>query len=199
MNPELNQALQASQNETVRALVRALDLHEPGEGDHAERVAVYAVATGERMGMSQPDLLVLRRAAALHDVGKISVSQGLLRKLGDLTDEDIAELRAHATMAIKIIESFEWLAAASPIIKHHHERWDGFGYPDGLSGENIPLGARIIAVSETFDVMAHEGSYRATIPESAALAELRASAGTQFDPKVVEAFCLVQPLIQPLV
>ena len=199
MTPELNQAIQASQNETVRALVRALDLHEPGEGDHAERVAVYAVATGERMGMSQEDLLVLRRAAALHDVGKISISQGLLRKLGELSDEDIAQLRAHATMAIRIIKSFDWLANAAPIIKHHHERWDGFGYPDGLSGGDIPLGARIIAVAETFDVLAHEGGYRATMPESEALAEIRASAGTQFDPKVVDAFCLVQPLIQPLI
>jgi len=198
MNPDLLAAIRISQNDTVRALVRALDLHEPGEGDHAERVSVYAVATAERMGLSSDDLDLIRRAAALHDVGKLSISPSLLRKLGDLTQDDIEELRQHAERALQLIDSFEWLRHAVPLIKHHHERWDGHGYPDGLVGEDIPLGARIIAVAESFDVLAHEGGYRPAVTEKEALAEIRSAAGTQFDPTVVNAFCLVQPLIQPL-
>ena len=198
MNPELADAIRASQNDTVRALVRALDLHEPGEGDHAERVSVYAVATGEKMGLDADVLLNVRRAAALHDVGKLSLSQGLLRKLGQLTDEDVKQLRQHATLALEIVESFEWLRDCSPMIRHHHEWWNGDGYPDGLKGSAIPIGARLIAVAETFDVLAHEGGYREKMPERDAMDELKRAAGSQFDPDVVAAFQLVQPLIQPL-
>ncbi len=198
MNPDIAEAMRVSQNDTVRALVRALDLHEPGEGDHAERVAVYAVATAQKMGFDSETLLTIRRAAALHDVGKLSVNQSLLRKMGDLTDEDIAELRQHATMALEIVESFDWLRGCAPMIRHHHEWWNGTGYPDGLAGDAIPLGARVIAVAETFDVLAHEGGYRQSISEPEALQEIQRAAGTQFDPDVVRSFLLIQPLIQPL-
>jgi response regulator RpfG family c-di-GMP phosphodiesterase len=194
----LDSTLQASYNDTVRALVQALDLHDPGEGDHAERVAVYSTATGEKMGLKFDDLQVLRRAAALHDVGKISISPNLLRKFGELTEEEINELRLHALMAMKLVESFEWLRPCVPLIKHHHERWDGEGYPDGLKGEDIPLGARIIGAAEAYDSMVTSHGVRTALSEEHARDELKANAGKQFDPAVVEAFLAVEPLIQPL-
>lgn len=185
-------------NDTVRALVQALDLHEPGEGGHAERVAVFATAAGHELGMTFNELLDLRRAAALHDIGKISVNQTTLRKIGELGDDELEELRSHALMAMRIVESFEWLRPAVPMIRHHHERWDGTGYPDGLAGEEIPLGARVIGVAEAFDVLVTGSPWRRAVSNSEAVAELRRVSGQQFDPRVVEAFSVVQPLIQPV-
>jgi HD-GYP domain-containing protein (c-di-GMP phosphodiesterase class II) len=187
-----------SPNDTIRALVRALDLHEPGEGGHSERVSVYATATGHRLGMSFDELVNLRRAAALHDIGKISVNQATLRKLGDLDESELEELRSHALMAMKIVESFEWLRPALPMIRHHHEWWDGTGYPDGLVGEAIPLGARIIGACEAFDVLVSGSPWRRHVTEEEAVAELVRCSGTQFDPRVVESLREVQPLIQPV-
>lgn len=185
-------------NDTIRALVRALDLHEPGEAGHAERVSVYATATGQELGLDFDDLLDLRRASALHDIGKMSVNPNTLRKLGTLTEEELEELRSHALMAMRLIESFEWLRPTVPMIRHHHERWDGTGYPDGLAGEAIPLGARIIGVCEAYDVLLCGSPWRKAVSEELAMAELRACAGTQFDPKVVEALSRVAGLIQPV-
>ncbi|MBS1714741.1 MAG: HD domain-containing protein [Armatimonadetes bacterium] len=185
-------------NDTVRALVQALDLHEPGEGGHSERVSVYATAMGQELGMTFDDLLDLRRAAALHDIGKISVSQATLRKLGDLEEGELEELRSHALMALKIVGSFEWLRPTVPMIQHHHERWDGSGYPDGLAGEDIPLGARIIGVAEAFDVLVTGSPWRRHVTDPEALEELQRCSGAQFDPQVVDALVKVQPLIQPV-
>lgn len=189
--------LQRSQNDAVRGLLRALDMHFAGEADHAERVSVYAVATAEKMGMSNEELVHVRRAAELHDVGKVHIDSALLGKLGKLSEDEIATLHLHAVLSLRVIESFDYLAPCVPMIMHHHERWDGTGYPDALKGEEIPLGARIIAVAEAFDVMLFVGPHRKT--EAEALEELGRCEGTQFDPKVVEAFRTVQPLIQPLV
>lgn len=194
----VDELIQQSNNEVVRALVCALDMHQPGEGGHAERVSVYAVATGERLGLSDSDLLDLRRAAALHDVGKISISPELLGKLGRLSEEELDELRLHSMLAMKMVEGFDWLRPALPIVRHHHERWDGAGYPDRLAGEDIPLGARIVAVAEAFDALLSDSNWRESLDEQEALAEIRAHAGTQFDPAVVAAFLEIQPLIQPL-
>jgi response regulator RpfG family c-di-GMP phosphodiesterase len=185
-------------NDTVRSLVRALETHGPGEGAHADRVAVYATATGGALGLSLDDLVCLRWAAALHDVGKISVDPQLLKKLGKLTEAELAQLRSHAELAMRVIEEFEWLKPVVPMVRHHHERFDGTGYPDGLSGDSIPLGARIIAVAETFDVLTQHTPWRDPMPCAEALDELERCSGEQFDPSVVEAFLKVQPLIQPV-
>ena len=184
------------QSDTIRALVRALDLHGPGEGGHAERVAVYAVATGEKMRLTFDELLTLRRAAAL--LGKLGLDRALLSQPGPLDEAQSNEVRAHCLMALQVVGSFEWLRAAVPMIRHHHERWDGRGYPDGLTGESIPLGARIIAVAESFDVLPFGAPWRLAVSEAEAVRELQAGAGSQFDPTVVAAFLEVQPLIQPV-
>ena len=183
---------------TIRRLQEELDLHEPGERAHADRVAVYAVAVGERMGLPDGDLLTLRRAAQLHDVGKMAVSQAVLRKLGRLTDEELAALKRHAEAAVEMLADFGELAGAVPMIRSHHERWDGTGYPKGLAGEGIPMGARILGAAEAFDVMRTGTLWQEPLSREAAVAEMRRCAGSQFDPAVVEALAAVEALIQPL-
>ena len=198
MKSEHDPVLQEDRNDTVRSLVRALESHGPGEGAHADRVAVYATAIGQRLGLGLDDLIDLRWAAALHDVGKIEVDAKLLKKFGKLTDEEMRQMRTHSEMAMRVIGELEWLKPVMPIIRHHHERFDGTGYPDGFAGDDIPLGARIIAVAETFDVLTEETGWRKKMSCEDALEEVRRCSDAQFDPQVVEAFCEIQPLVQPI-
>lgn len=187
-----------SHNDQIRELLRQLEQHSTGEAGHAERVSVYSVAIGEKLGLGFEDLIRLRQAAALHDVGKIGIDQDLLQKSGGLSSPELAYLRTHAKMARDVLEAMSWLQPVLPSIIHHHEQWNGNGYPDGLKGEEIPLGARIIAVAEAFDVLSYGTPYRAALSEEDALAEIRRCSGNEFDPKVVDAFLVVQPLIQPV-
>jgi HD-GYP domain-containing protein (c-di-GMP phosphodiesterase class II) len=184
-------------NDVVRSFLTRLDKHSPSEQGHAERVAVYAVATAEAMGFDDDFLLNIRYAALLHDVGKISLDANLLAKMGKLTEEELDALRLHSMIAAGLLEAIDWLEPCLPDIRHHHERWDGEGYPDGLVGSDIPVGARIINLAETFDVILTglQGDPRS---EKAALDEIKRCSGSQFDPRVVDAFVSVQPLIQPL-
>lgn len=175
-----------------------LDLHGPGERAHAERVAVYSVATGYDLGLRGDDLINLRYAATLHDVGKVKVDAGLVNKLGSLDSDEIEAMKLHAELSLELLEEFEWLKPALPMIIHHHERWDGQGYPTGLGANLIPLGARIISVAETFDALTTDAGWNKPRTESAAKEELQSCVRTQFDPEVVEAFFRVQPMIQPI-
>ena len=149
------------------------------------------------MGLDDEDLLNLRYAAMLHDVGKVSVDGRLLRKMGRLSEEELAALRLHAFLAAGVLEGIDWLRPALPAIRHHHERWDGKGYPDGLAGSEISVGARIINLAETYDVMTN-GRQGDAVTRSAALAEIRVCSGSQFDPSVVDAFLTIEPLIQAI-
>jgi response regulator RpfG family c-di-GMP phosphodiesterase len=175
-----------------------MEMNLPGEGGHANRVSVMTVAAAERLGMGPEELHQIGQAASLHDIGKIGLDTHLLHKVGPLNQADVDGLRRHALGAMKVIESLIWLAPCAPMIIHHHERWDGSGYPDGLSGTEIPMGARIIAVAETFDVLVTPSCWKEWMNEEEAIAEIRRCAGTQFDPEVVEAFAEIQPLIQPI-
>jgi HD-GYP domain-containing protein (c-di-GMP phosphodiesterase class II) len=186
------------QNETVRNLLKVLDLHGPGERGHAERVAVYSVATGFELGLRDQELLELRFAATLHDVGKVKVDAALVNKLGTLEDDEIEAMKLHSELSLELLEEFDWLKDAMPMIIHHHERWDGRGYPTGLGANLIPLGARIIAVAETFDVLTTSAGWKKPRDEQGAIDELMHCSGSQFDPEVVEAFLRVQPLVQPV-
>jgi len=191
MHDPVNRAI----NDAVKAMVRMAAMREKGADQHSARVAVLAVASGEKLGMSDEELLILRRAAELHDIGKVAISESVLGKLGRLSEEEIKIMRQHATLALDILGAVQALQPTLPLIKHHHERWDGTGYPDGLAGEEIPLGARIIAVAEVYDILTHGAPWKEPLSVEEAKAEIRRCAGTQFDPRVVEAFLQVCDLM----
>jgi response regulator RpfG family c-di-GMP phosphodiesterase len=140
------------------------------------------------MELPHDELVNLKFAASLHDIGKVAISRKILNKIGKLTDEEFAIMRQHSTIAIRILEKVDGLKDAVPLIKHHHERYDGRGYPDRLSGTDIPLGSRIIAVAEAFDILTSDVPWRDAMNQDSAMKELDACAGTQFDPQVVKAF-----------
>jgi len=174
-----------------RALIEMLNLRSPNTGapdGHSERVAVYAAAIGKQLDLSDKVMGDLRSAAILHDIGKVGISRQIVEKLGRLTEREFEIMRLHSTIAIRMLDRVEELKDALPMIKHHHERFDGKGYPDGTVGHDIPIGARIIAVAETFDMLVMELPWREAMSLKDALQELRRCSGTQFDPMIVDAF-----------
>jgi HD-GYP domain-containing protein (c-di-GMP phosphodiesterase class II) len=180
--------LQRVYDETVEALVAAAGQRDKTAEGHSRRVTRYSLAIGINLGLQFNELLNLKYAASLHDIGKVAVSRRLLNKIGKLTDEEFTVMRRHATIALRIIDKVEGLRDAATLIKHHHERYDGAGYPDGLAGDQIPLGSRIIAVAEAFDILTSDVPWRDAMPIDSAVKELEACSGRQFDPKVVDAF-----------
>lgn len=158
---------------------------------HSDRVAAYAVAIGRQLDLPEKDIVALKRAAILHDIGKVGISRQIVEKLGRLSEREFEIMRLHTTIAIRMLERVEELKPSLPMIRHHHERFDGKGYPDGLEGHDIPLGARIIAVAETFDMLVSDLPWRDALQLDEALNELKSSSGTQFDPMVVDAFLAV--------
>jgi HD-GYP domain-containing protein (c-di-GMP phosphodiesterase class II) len=154
-------------------------------------VADLAVGAGKRLGLSGGELTVLARAAELHDIGKMAVPDTILNKPGPLDDDERAFMRRHAIVGEQILAAAPAMSEVALVVRASHERLDGGGYPDGLSGNQIPLGARIVAVCDAYDALTSERPYRAPVSATDALAELRRCAGTQFDPAVVEAFVAV--------
>ena len=175
-------------DQAVDALVAcAAERDRTAEG-HSVRVTRYSLVIGKAMNLDEQELLNLKYAAGLHDIGKVSVSRNILDKIGKLTDDELSTLKLHSTIAMKIVEKIDGLKQCAPIIKHHHERFDGKGYPDALEGAGIPLGSRIIALAEVFDILTSEVPWRDAMPDTEALEEIKQCSGTQFDPEVVEAF-----------
>ena len=174
--------------EMIGALLAAASERDRDARGHGERVTRYAVAIGQKLGMAEEELRNLKHAASLHDIGKIAISRRILNKLGRLTDKELNVMRRHASIAIRILERAEGLQGALPMIHYHHERFDGNGYPDGLAGEEIPLGARVIAVAETYDILTSDVPWRDALAHEEALGEIDRCTGTQFDPRVVKAF-----------
>jgi HD-GYP domain-containing protein (c-di-GMP phosphodiesterase class II) len=155
---------------------------------HSDRVATYALAIGKRLDLSLPQLQTLKLAAILHDIGKVGISRAIVEKLGTLTAREFEIMRLHSTIAVGMLENVDGLTDCIPLVKHHHERYDGKGYPDGLSGTDIPLGARIIAVAETFDILISDVPWRRALSKRDAERELMDCSGTQFDPTVIDVF-----------
>lgn len=174
--------------QTVEALVAAAGQRDKTAEGHSRRVTRYCVAIGRVMNLSTVDLTDLKYAAGLHDIGKVAISRRILNKLGKLTDDEFAVMKRHSTIAMRILEKVDGLQGAAPLIKHHHERYDGKGYPEGLAGEDIPLGSRVISVAEAFDILTSDVPWRDAMDQESALHEIDACAGTQFDPIVVKAF-----------
>jgi len=185
----LQQAIQDLEDaESVLVFIaRVVEAKDAYTEHHIERVAHTAHALGRQMGLDQKGLETLRRGALLHDIGKIGIKEAILNKPGPLTQEERAEMERHVLIGEDACRPLRTLEGVLPIIRHHHERWDGTGYPDRLAGEAIPLLARIVAVADVLDALTSQRPYRDAWPESEAYAYIEEQAGTQFDPVVVEA------------
>jgi hypothetical protein len=171
----------------VAALVRAVDMRDGSTGRHSESVGELARRVGERLGMSGSQLWLLELGARLHDVGKIGVPDAILNKPGPLDASEWDLMRRHAELGAEMVAKVPGLEPVAPLVRAHHERWDGCGYPDGLIHGAIPLASRVIAACDAFQAMTAERPYRPALEVDQALAELTAGAGTQFDPAVVAA------------
>ena len=176
---------QAAFDRMVRVFVKAIEVKDGYTRGHAERVADLSVMVAARMGLTYEERQLIRYGAILHDVGKIGVSLGILCKAGPLTDDEFVEMKAHPEIGAEMLDDIDFLKPALSIVRHHHERLDGRGYPAGLAGDEIPLLARIVTAVDAFDAMTSTRSYRRALPIDVALAELEAHAGTQFDTEVV--------------
>jgi diguanylate cyclase (GGDEF)-like protein len=174
--------------ESTDVLLGALAERFPALIDHVNGVARMAVDVARRLGVDEWEQAVVARAAELHDVGKVAIPEDILLKPGRLTADEWAFMRRHTEIGERILAAAPSLSGAAKIVRGSHERWDGAGYPDGLAGQDIPLGARIVAVCDAFDAMVSDRPYRRRLPREEALAELRRCAGGQFDPAVVSAF-----------
>ena len=177
----------------IRALALALDARDPYTAGHSERVSAISAAVGQRLGLDGDDLDVLRLGALLHDIGKIGISDDVLRKPGGLTPAEFEAIKEHPTTGARILRSVPFLAAHLPIVELHHERPDGKGYPHGLLADEIPLHARIVHVADAFDAITSARAYRPARSAAEALDELWRFAGTQFDAEVVQALALTIP------
>ena len=170
------------------ALSEAIEARDPYTRGHSARVARMAHAVGVRLGCDETRLALVRLGGALHDVGKLVVSEAVLNKPGPLTAEELAEVREHPEAGARMVALDRSLLPALPGVLYHHERWDGLGYPTGRAGSEIPLEARILSVADCFDAMTSDRPYRAALPHEQAIAEVDLCRGTQFDPDVALVF-----------
>ena len=173
---------------TLSALVAALDARERETSDHSQRVVRFTVALAERLGVPAEELDDIGRGALLHDIGKIGVPDAILLKPGPLTPDEWTDMRRHPEIGANILAGIPGLKRAAEIVLAHQERWDGSGYPRGLKGEEIPLGARLFAIADTLDAIVSDRPYRRGVPFELARAEILRCAGTQFDPRATAAF-----------
>lgn len=185
----LHDRLEESFLQTVISLANAMDARDSYTGDHSQRMADMASLVGKEMRLPTADIETLHWAGILHDIGKIGVPDGILNKKGKLTKEEWVIMKEHPLIGAQIVEPVKYLSAVSPIIRAHHEKYDGTGYPYGLSGEDIPFGSRILAVVDAYVAIRDERVYRAARSHEEAIAELRRFSGTQFDPVIVDIFC----------
>lgn len=196
---------------TIETLALAIEAKDQTTHDHLRRVQIYAIEIGKDLGLDENSLQALRAAAVLHDIGKLAVPEHILSKPGKLTREEFDKMKIHPVVGAEIVERARFPYPVAPIIRCHHERWDGGGYPDGLIGEAIPIGARILAAVDCLDALASDRQYRRALPLERALQEVASKAGKDFDPRVIRALVLryreieemarsaapIKPLIDP--
>ena len=185
---EQSRKIQASFIKSIEALARTLEAKDPETRDHSLRVTEYSVRTAEEMGLSPAEVEDIRVAAALHDIGKIGISDVILDKDRALREEEVEHIQRHPLIAAEILGPIDELKEIIHLIKHHHENYDGSGYPTGIAGDEIPLGSRIIAVADTFDAITSTRPYRKAKTELFAVEEIKKYSGSQFDPDVIAAF-----------
>lgn len=184
---QLDQQLENTEN-VIFTLAAAVEAKDETTSQHLQRMTQFAGQLGAHMGLPQHDLLLLRYGAILHDIGKVGVSEAVLCKPGPLDADEWEEMRSHPVMGEKICAQLRFARDVCPVIRHHHERWDGDGYADGLRGEDIPLLARIISVVDAFDAMTSDRPYRKALSMGEAVNQLREGAGSQWDPDIVRTF-----------
>jgi putative nucleotidyltransferase with HDIG domain len=185
---ESSRQLEETLLETIETLNMAVEARDPYTAGHSQRVRRVALAIGHDLRLSAKQLGALGTAALFHDIGKIGMPDSILTKPGHLSRSEAAVMREHVTRGAEIVSRISSLQDSVPAIRHHHERWDGLGYPDGLSGENIPVEAAIIAIADAWDAMTTERPYAVALQMNEALLQIRAGRGKQFHPSVVDAF-----------
>ena len=196
------QALPLLVIDTITSLAAAIDAKDPYTQGHSQKVAAYAALIGEALGLGDAQVGEIRLGGTLHDIGKVGIPESVLNKSGPLNPEEWETMKAHVRFGAKILEPLRGLSRVRQMVKHHHEFFDGSGYPDGLSGTQIPLGARIIALADAYDTITSDRTYSKARPAEEAFAELERCAGTQFDPELVTVFIkalrrLPHPIIEP--
>ncbi len=189
----LLEGLRTAVSESIRALAGAIEAKDPYTRGHSERVTHYSRLVAEALGLGRGEIDVIVRAGVLHDVGKIGVPSAVLNKPGKLDDREYALIQRHPSVGVEIVREIRSMGETLEIIRTHHERVDGRGYPNGLSRDEIPLGARILAVADTFDAMTSDRPYRRGLSVRDALDEIERCAGTQFDPEIARAFVAGAP------
>jgi putative nucleotidyltransferase with HDIG domain len=174
--------------QTAESLADAIEKRDPYTGGHTQRVTLYSMAIAQYLPLEPVEKKWLKIAAVLHDIGKIGIEDQILKKPGQLSPEEYDVIKHHTDLGAEIIDHIRQLKEIIPGVKYHHEQINGRGYPNGLKGEDIPLIAKIVSVSDTYDAMTTDRPYRHALTKKAALRELKRCSGTQFDRKVVEAF-----------
>jgi putative nucleotidyltransferase with HDIG domain len=172
----------------LSVLTRAIEARDPYTRGHSARVTALAEEVARRLGWSKEQLASLRIGGPLHDIGKLAVSDEVLRKEGRLDPAELDQIREHPTIGARILLRMAALREAIPYVLYHHERWDGRGYPSGKAREEIPIEARVLAVADAFDAMTSDRPYRRALSRTEALAEVERCAGTQFDPEIARIF-----------
>lgn len=180
----------------VNSAVKAIEARDPYTRGHSDRVAAYAARLATLLGKGQQEVELLRLAAQLHDIGKIGIRDRILGKPGPLDASEWEEMRRHPVIGEEILKPIKLLTPALVVVRHHHERYDGRGYPDGLAGEAIPWSARLVAVADAYEAMTSDRPYRRALPARVALEELAAKAGSQFDPEIVQAMLALGPELE---
>jgi diguanylate cyclase (GGDEF)-like protein/putative nucleotidyltransferase with HDIG domain len=192
--------LETANMAAVEALAVAVDAKDAYTRGHSQRVSTYAEAIARAMGLSAGDVTRVKVAGLLHDVGKIGVPDAILTKLGPLSDDEFAVLEQHPVVGERMLAAVPFLRNVTPAVRHHHERWDGHGYPDGLAGAAIPQDAAIIMVADSFDAMTSSRTYRPAMALAEACRRISEGSGTQFSPRVVQAFtrAMTEGTLKPL-
>ena len=188
---KMNQELEKSYLETIEMLRYTVDAKDEYTRGHSDRVSAYSVLLGQKAGLDENDIRTLRIGGLFHDIGKIGVPDAILQKQGKLTDEEYAEIKKHPSIGARILSNATIFREMLQIVEHHHERYDGRGYPSGLKGEEIPYLARIAAIADTFDAMTSKRSYRDAISIETVKEEIEKCKGTQFDPQLADMFLYI--------